>query len=167
MLDQINRDEGIPLLQDAGLKAEEAFQWLEDAQTRVFGNSELAKEAHDCGRLCQTARACLEKMPLKSERNLKQEQAVHCWFGKWLVYVGVSLVPGGKHFLKNQNGLLVLSPGLRHLQNLRPNSVLESFLLSRKFWQSKTNCYVTRMDWNCIRAYFFHNGFLNLSWDRG
>ncbi len=75
MLDQILRDEGIPILQDAGLKTEEASQWLENVQTRVFGNSELTKEAHDCERLCQTARACLQKMPLKSERNLKQEQA--------------------------------------------------------------------------------------------
>ena len=75
MLDQINRDDGTSLLRGAGLGVEETFQWLEEAQTRVFGNSELLKEARDCGRLCKTAWAWLETLPLKSERDLKQEQA--------------------------------------------------------------------------------------------
>ncbi len=75
MLDQINRDDGTALLRGAGLGVEEAFQWLEETQTRVFGNSELSTEARDCGRLCKTARDWLEGLPLKSERDLKQEHA--------------------------------------------------------------------------------------------
>ncbi len=75
MLDQISHNDGTAILCGAGLGTEEASQWLEEAQTRVFGNSELSTEARDCGRLCQTARAWLEGLPLKSERDQKQEQA--------------------------------------------------------------------------------------------
>ena len=53
MLDQINRDEGVNLLQQIGLDAEDAFQWLEKAQTLVFGHSDFKKESLDCGKLCQ------------------------------------------------------------------------------------------------------------------
>ena len=56
MLDQINRDEGVNLLQKIGLDAEDAFQWLEKAQTLVFGHSDFKKESLYCGKLCQTAR---------------------------------------------------------------------------------------------------------------
>ncbi|MCH2297642.1 MAG: hypothetical protein MK441_07010, partial [SAR324 cluster bacterium] len=56
MLDQINRDEGVNLLQQIGLDAEDAFQLLEKAQTLVFGHSDFTKESLDCGKLCQTAR---------------------------------------------------------------------------------------------------------------
>ena len=51
MLDQISRDDGTAILCGTGLGTEEASQWLERAQTRVFGNSELSTEARDCGRL--------------------------------------------------------------------------------------------------------------------
>ena len=75
MLDQINRDEGVNLLQQIGLDAEDAFQWLEKAQTLVFGHSDFKKESLDCGKLCQTARDWLEALPLKTERESKQEKA--------------------------------------------------------------------------------------------
>ncbi len=75
MLDQINRDEGVNLLQQIGLDAEDAFQWLKKAQTLVFGHSDFKKESLDCGKLCQTARNWLEALPLKTERESKQEKA--------------------------------------------------------------------------------------------
>ena len=75
MLDQINRDEGVNLLQQIGLDAEDTFQWLEKAQTLVFGHSDSKKESLDCGKLCLTARDWLEALPLKTERESKQEKA--------------------------------------------------------------------------------------------